>query len=645
IIDPCVNPDGRDRYVQFQDRTSGPVPNTSWESWEHKEPWPGGRSNHYMFDLNRDLAWQTQIETQARTTFYRQWMPHVHVDYHEQGMNSPYYFAPAAEPLHQVITPWQRKCQEHIGGFNAQAFDARGALYFTREIFDLFYPSYGDTWPMFHGAIGMTYEQGGSGSAGRAIQTEIGDTLTLAYRIENHHATAIATISAAIHHKDKLLKEFSAYHRRNREEPWGDFAAYLIPAEGNDKGKMVWLTDLLDKHGITYTTPKKTRKSIPALDYSTLKPTTVKPSQGDILIDSHQPHSALLGVLFDPDPVLSDSLTYDITTWALPFAYGLKCFGLTATLPSGDPFEYAAENKAKNIESPYAWVIDYKTDEGTTLLAQLLKNGVVVRVADSPFTSEGIEFDRGTLLITKRNNEALLDDIVSMLEVGEREIAGLRVTEVRSGLSEVGPDLGSEHFHFLKAPRVAIVSGESVSSLSFGEVWHRFEQIYQYPVTITEGINRINLDNYDVVVMPRGWYSLNENQMNEMSSWVNGGGQLIAIGGACRTFADKDGWGLSRKGDDMDEAMREDEYDAHSKSDRFAPFALDTRMSIMDDIPGAVYDIGLDNTHPLAYGYENHYLSIKTSTQRYAPLNNGGNVGVLSGSAEPFSGFSGSRAN
>lgn len=645
IIDPCVNPDGRDRYVQFQDRSTGPVPNTSWESWEHQEPWPGGRSNHYMFDLNRDLAWQTQIETQARTSFYRKWMPHVHVDYHEQGINSPYYFAPAAEPLHKVITPWQRKCQEHIGGFNATAFDIRGALYFTREIFDLFYPSYGDTWPMFHGAIGMTYEQGGSSRAGRSILTEIGDTLTLAYRIENHHATAIATISAAVHHKDQLLKEFSAYHRRNSEEPWGDYSAYLIPAEGNDEGKMVWLTDMLDKHGITYTTPRSAHKSVPALDYSTLLPTTVQPLKGDLLIDSRQPHSAILGVLFDPDPVLSDSLTYDITTWALPFAYGLKCYGLTSTTKSGGKFAYSIEKDEKKIEAPYAWIVDYKTDEGTTLLAQLMKTGVIVRVADTPFKSGGIEFDRGALVITKRNNESLLDEIDEILDLADIEIAGLRVTRVNSGLSESGPDLGSEHFHFLKAPRVAVISGENVSSLSFGEVWHKFEQIYEYPVSVVKGMRRIDLNNYDVVVMPRGWYSLDETQMSELSSWVSEGGQLIAIGGACRSFADKEGWGLSRTGDEEDEMLREDEYDAHSKSDRFAPFALDTRMSVMDDIPGAVYKIGLDNTHPLAYGYGDSYLSIKTSSNRYAPLDNGGNVGVLRGAAEPLSGFAGSRAN
>ena len=160
LIDPCVNPDGRDRYVAFQDRTSGLTPDADLSTVEHDEPWPGGRSNHFMFDMNRDWAWQTQVETRGRVTAYRHWMPQVHVDFHEQGINSPYYFAPAAEPFHKIISPWQRKCQEHIGANNARWFDARGALYFTREVFDLFYPAYGDTWPLYNGAIGMTYEQG-----------------------------------------------------------------------------------------------------------------------------------------------------------------------------------------------------------------------------------------------------------------------------------------------------------------------------------------------------------------------------------------------------------------------------------------------------------------------------------------------------
>ncbi|MCE3282887.1 MAG: family carboxypeptidase, partial [Chitinophagaceae bacterium] len=161
VIDPCLNPDGRDRYVNWFNSVKGKYENADPQSREHMEPWPGGRSNHYNFDLNRDWAWQTQKETQQRVVKYNQWMPHVHVDFHEQFYNNPYYFAPAAEPFHEVITPWQREFQTTIGKNHASIFDKKGWLYFTKQYFDLFYPSYGDTYPTYNGAIGMTYEQAG----------------------------------------------------------------------------------------------------------------------------------------------------------------------------------------------------------------------------------------------------------------------------------------------------------------------------------------------------------------------------------------------------------------------------------------------------------------------------------------------------
>src|SRR5690606_3319610 len=171
IMDPMVNPDGRDRYVNWYRSVAGKYVNPLHDAREHREPWPGGRTNHYYFDLNRDWAWATQQETRHRLAHYHEWMPHVHVDFHEQGVNEPYYFAPAAEPFHPRITAWQRDFQTTIGQNNARYFDAEGWLYFTREVFDLFYPGYGDTWPTFNGAIGMTYEQGGSGRAGLAVVT------------------------------------------------------------------------------------------------------------------------------------------------------------------------------------------------------------------------------------------------------------------------------------------------------------------------------------------------------------------------------------------------------------------------------------------------------------------------------------------
>ncbi len=156
IIDPCINPDGRERYVNWYNQRGARVPNPAPEAWEHTEPWPGGRTNHYYFDLNRDWAWATQKESRERLVMYNDWLPHIHVDFHEQGVNIPYYFAPAAEPFHKLITDWQRNFQTQIGENNARYFDEAGWLYFTRERFDLFYPSYGDTYPTYNGAIGMT---------------------------------------------------------------------------------------------------------------------------------------------------------------------------------------------------------------------------------------------------------------------------------------------------------------------------------------------------------------------------------------------------------------------------------------------------------------------------------------------------------
>jgi hypothetical protein len=164
ILDPCINPDGRDRYANFYNQYRNDPVNADYDAKEHHEPWPGGRSNHYLFDLNRDWAWGTQKETQQRLKIYNEWMPHIHIDFHEQGYNSPYYFAPAAEPYHEVISSWQREFQVTIGKNNAKYFDEQGWLYFTKEVFDLYYPSYGDTYPMYSGAVGMTYEQGGGGA-------------------------------------------------------------------------------------------------------------------------------------------------------------------------------------------------------------------------------------------------------------------------------------------------------------------------------------------------------------------------------------------------------------------------------------------------------------------------------------------------
>ncbi|MBE9489903.1 MAG: zinc carboxypeptidase, partial [Bacteroidetes bacterium] len=216
IIDPCINPDGRDRYVNWFNETSSKPYDIGQQASEHNEPWPGGRANHYLFDLNRDWAWASQIESASRLKIYNKWLPHIHVDFHEQGINEPYYFAPAAEPFHEIISDWQRNFQTQIGKNHAKYFDSNGWLYFTRERFDLFYPSYGDTYPTYMGAIGMTYEQGGHGRGGLGVLNDEGDILTLVDRVAHHTTTGLSTVEISSKNASQLNTEFKKFFNTSK---------------------------------------------------------------------------------------------------------------------------------------------------------------------------------------------------------------------------------------------------------------------------------------------------------------------------------------------------------------------------------------------------------------------------------------------
>jgi hypothetical protein len=654
LIDPCVNPDGRDRYVAFQDRTSGLTPDADLSTVEHDEPWPGGRSNHFMFDMNRDWAWQTQVETQGRVTAYRHWMPQVHVDFHEQGINSPYYFAPAAEPFHKIISPWQRKCQEHIGANNARWFDARGALYFTREVFDLFYPAYGDTWPLYNGAIGMTYEQGGSGRAGRAALTSLGDTLTLAYRIQNHHESGLSTVEESVRRAGELVEEFADYHQRNIEAPFGAYRGYVFPAR-QDAAKMAELRRLLDANGIDYGTAPAA-SGVRAYDYATGRTGKRTVRQGDLLIDARQPHGGILQVLMDPDPVLSDSMTYDITAWALPHALGLDALALTSALSvAGEWVKPARAQRATGPEQAYAWVLPGNGADAIRGLASLLKDGVTVRRADTGFTVEGQVFAAGDFVITRRNNEGVADMAGALARASQA--AGTRALAVTSGRVTSGYDFGSSHYDAIQAPRVATIVGPGVSSLSAGEIWHHFETKLDYPLNRVGAMDELDLDNLDVVILPSGWYRMGDDERSALADWVRSGGQLVAVGGACSAFAGQDGWGLERYADGeraeieaAEEAVQEaaDERNAHDRAAQGLdplPFIDRGRDRLRYDLPGAIFRAAVDDSHPLADGYSTEYMTLRTSGRRYAALEDG-NVAVLlpADHGRPFSGHAGEMA-
>jgi hypothetical protein len=628
IIDPCINPDGRDRYVNWFNSVVGLRPNPQPYTREHSEPWPGGRPNHYYFDLNRDWAWQTQIETQQRLIKYNQWLPQVHVDYHEQSYNSPYYFAPAAEPYHEVITNWQREFQTTIGKNNAKYFDQNGWLFFTKERFDLFYPSYGDTYPLYKGAIGMTYEQGGHGRSGATVINRDGDTLTLWDRLYHHFTTGMSTIEVASQNAGRLVEEFKKYYDKARTSPPGEFKAYVIKA---DEGKKIeGLEQLLTRNCIqwyyagiaTYT----------GVDYFTGKTGTVKTEADDIIINANQPNANLLKVLFERNSRLSDSVTYDITAWSVPFAYGLTTYGLNTYAKTNNREFYTGNTVLRSTENAVAWLVRWNGLNSVRFLSAIMQRKIKVRFAEQPFRADNKEFEKGTLIITRTSNQSLGDSLPSIISKAAQK-AGVSFTTVSSTFVDKGFDFGSEKVHAMQAPKIGLLAGDGVSSLSMGEVWHYFDVEIGYPVNIiwSDDLTRNTLRELDVLILPDGNYRfLADKMMNEaLRDWVNGGGRLIALEGAVAQLGAAD-WGIRAKKTDDEKTGDKPADDKKDDYSMLRRYENRERDFIPAFIPGAIYKVELDNSHPLAFGYGDAYYTLKQDNTIYEFFKEGGwNVGIL----------------
>jgi hypothetical protein len=625
IMDPCINPDGRDRYVNWFNQVKSTPFNITQDAKEHHEPWPGGRPNHYLFDLNRDWAWATQIETQQRIKIYNKWMPHIHVDFHEQGINSPYYFAPAAEPFHEIITDWQRDFQTQIGKNHANYFDKEGWLYFTKESFDLLYPSYGDTYPTFMGAIGMTYEQAGHGRAGLGIQTDEGEVLTLKDRALHHMTTGLSTVEISSRNAEKLNSEFKKFFKNKNLE----YKSFVLKNDNEDKINR--LIDLLDTHEIKYEYAIK--GTIKGYRYNTEKEEKFTTSNGDLVIHTNQPKGKMVKVLFEPKAKLSDSLTYDITAWSLPYAHG---FDAIASKTKVSSIESKAEKSITNTidKSAYAYISKWNSLEDATFLGALLQQNITPRFSEKIFSLEGKTYDPGTLIIL-RNDNRTSDFDEKLNKIANKHQRKIQL--VATGFVDSGLDFGSYSVKPINKQKIALLSGKGTSSLSFGEIWHFFETELKYPLTIlnSDYFSKTNFSKYDVIIIPNGYYSnvLHKTTLDKLSTFVSAGGTLIVIGNALNSFADKKEYSLKSKESKKD-----------STKYNLTPYADQERKSIQNLITGAIFKSKVDVTHPLAFGYKSDYFSLKLSGTSFNYLENGINVAYFDKDTENVSGYAGSRA-
>ena len=624
IIDPCLNPDGRDRYVNWYNQTKSTPYNNNIESKEHTEPWPNGRSNHYLFDLNRDWAWLTQVESELRIKEYQKWLPHVHVDFHEQGIDEPYYFAPAAEPYHEQITKWQREFQNIVGENNAKYFDKNGWLYFTGEIFDLLYPSYGDTYPSMLGSVGMTYEQAGGGIAGLGVINGSGNNLTLVERVTHHTIAGISTIEISSKYAEKLNIEFKKFFEFDKKNE----VNYILSGHQN---KIEQLTNFLQKHNIEFYSTKENQ--INAYSYQKNKNISLETNREDLVISNSQPRGKMVDILFEQNTKIMDSLTYDISAWSLPYVYGLDAYSTNKKIEKFDYIDTKNKNEVSVNALAYACKWEHLND--ASFLSDLIKNNIKVRYSEKIIENSGVTFPRGSLIIYSGEQKVINFEKI-ILEMANSH--NVKLYPINYGLSDSGPDLGSADIKLINKKNVAILSGEdnlnSVSSLKYGSIWHFFEQELKYPLTHINvfEFSNFSLDNYDVLIIPDGYYgSIGKSEnLDKLLSWIDKGGKVIAFENAIRIFSSTDDFSVKIK--NYFDLVEEDITYKDTK-----------RNSIQYSISGAIFKVNIDNTHPIAFGYDKEYYSLKTSSLTFEKLNDGFNVGSISEIENSIIGFVGNR--
>lgn len=629
IIDPCLNPDGRERYVNWYVQTAGSKPDPALESAEHHELWPGGRFNHYLFDLNRDWVWLTQKETISRISLYHSWMPHLHIDFHEQGINNNYYFAPAAIPFHEQITPWQKTFQKWVGDSNAKYFNEKGWLFFTEESYDLLYPGFGDTYPTFNGSVGITYEMPGNTRGGLKVITRNGDTLTLEDRIERHFVTSMASIEVCSKHADRLIDEFTKYFeipaKKEKE------CIYLV--KNSNDFALDQMTALLDQHQIRYSYCVS-KKKMTGVSYQTGMHEKFIAEKNDLIVDARQPNSKLTKVLFEPNTKLYDSLTYDITAWSLPFTYGLNAY-IIDEKPEVGADKYNMEADASITGEVYAFIVSWENMGDVKLLAGLLKSGIRVRRAGKPISFQGEIFPEGSLMVTRSDNKSLGDEWPGRVRklisgYGQEIIPVISSSDIREA------NFGSQYHSLIDKPRIALAYGRGTYATQCGEIWYYFDREIEYSVSriLAEDLMDMDLSEYDVLIFPDGYYQdmIGDSGFDKIKQWVRKGGHLILFQDAVDSFTGKDKFSLKK-------------YDNFQNDDtcRIGPSVYKNigRDYLTQTSLGSLLTVRLDNSHPLAYGYGQTYISLHSGSDLYELLKEGWNVGYTDDAAKVISGFAG----
>lgn len=645
FIDPLQNPDGRDRFTSRYYSTVGLEHSSDRISAEHNEPWPNGRTNHYLFDMNRDWLAITQPETAGRIKALNHYKPLVVIDLHEMGGDQSYYFAPAAQPFNPFMTQDQIDNIELVGRNNGKYFDQYGFDYFTREVFDAFYPGYGDSWPTFYGASASTYEV--SSSRGEIYLRKDGKNLTYKNTVQRHFIASISTAEAVADNREKLLNDFYQYQVSAINQGKQNKQRLFVISDQHDRAGAHRLATLMAQHGVEVYRANDAFEAC-GIDYPA----------GSYYIDTAQPRGRFVTTTFNQQVDMSKDFVaeqerrrarnlndeiYDVTGWALPLMFNIdtdscsSAVSVASTQVNGDD-KLAGSVQAN--DNAIAYIVPWGDMAAGRFLTAGLQQGLTIKSADKAFQLDNEKhYPAGSLIIERGSNPDNLSELVNSIATD----SGAQVDAISSSWVINGPSFGSGNTVTMTAPKVAMAWDNPVSSLSAGNTRYVIERQFNYPVTAirTEQLARADLSDYQVLILPasRGSYqsTLGESGVENLKNWVKQGGVLLTFANATRYAAEKDVGLLDIK---RELAFTEEEVKKTADEDKSTtPGVLfEDKQDLLDAsvnaenspdfVAGVLVNIEVDQEHWLTAGVNENVVGMVYGSDIFAPikLNSGDNV-------------------
>ena len=582
LFDPSYNPDGLQRFAYWANINKSKNINPDPNDREYNEVWPGGRTNHYWFDMNRDWLPVQLPESQARINTFHNWYPNILTDHHEMGTNSTFFFQPGIPSRTNPLTPSKnQEITEAIGNFHAKALNKIGSFYYSKESFDDFYYGKGSTFPDINGGIGILFEQ--ASSRGHAQESDNG-ILTFPFTIRNQFTAALSTLEAALSMRIELLNYQKSFYANARKEAKN--SGVIVFGDEKDATKVNQLAKILKRHKI---------------EYYELKSNFSKNGKNyrkgySYVIPKDQKQHRLINAMFQKRTTFQDSLFYDVSAWTFPLAFNLDYEENESVNRQG---EKALEKKSKYIpkNSNYAYLMEWNDYNTPKVLNKILEKGLRAKVSLKPFKLENKSYDYGTILIPVQNQKLNKQELSNFINELSKE-NNVLINSVSTGLTE-GIDLGSSNFKAIEPQKVALVVGRGITPYDAGEVWHLFDQRYDMLISKldTRDFNRTDLSKYTDIILPNSWgNALSNKGAEKLKKWVENGGTLIGYKNTGKWLNNND--------------LLKIEFKSKKDSTQNTSFEQKSNYFGAQVIGGAIFETNIDRSHPIAFGYKNNTLPV-----------------------------------